>query len=577
MNGGKITHNYSAQDGGGGYLYANTTFVINGGEISYNESVRNEGAVSLENPSTMEMNGGVITENISGAYTAVAPGSSTTIRIGGPVKFYNNYDSSGNQANLRITKASMVTITAPIVSDTGSAFVGITTTLANGTTLTSGFKTNGKYFDYSADIATAFFSDDTSRYIIENSAKTELVTRTGSTGYVDIDWQYQLDNSGVWQSTDGAAYLDLTYGSKVTAVRACVPSDSNAVASDWQEGGSNPTYSFAYYSSPSGASNTTAFNSIQDVGLYTFAMDTFGSYWLTYNNGPSTGVWILFPASFTINISPKPVTINLIDKGSSYGDKIADLYAEEDILDNEGNPTGATIKPEVDPLTPLVGADAGYDLSSFVTISTEAVASSDLGSYNIKGAIKSSAPFDTKNYSFTIKTASYGIGVATITAAISGSNTYNGSAQNSATITFTYPNGSAFAGTKLSTLDYKVNYPTAGCVNAKTYNTDDISVELNNTTNASRFEIAEDGVSGSYEIKKAALSCTADAKSVGYGDDAPEYTVTYSGFKGNDTADTVIKGTLEFACDYTSTSPAGEYTITPSGVTADNYEITFKT
>ena len=78
-----------------------------------------------------------------------------------------------------------------------------------------------------------------------------------------------------------------------------------------------------------------------------------------------------------------------------------------------------------------------------------------------------------------------------------------------------------------------------------------------------------------FVIKKAALTITAEDKTVTYGDEAPEYTVTYSGFL-NDETEAVLGGTLAFDCEYVQNeSGVGEYTITPKGLTADNYEVTF--
>ena len=78
-----------------------------------------------------------------------------------------------------------------------------------------------------------------------------------------------------------------------------------------------------------------------------------------------------------------------------------------------------------------------------------------------------------------------------------------------------------------------------------------------------------------FTINKAALTVKAEDKSVTYGDAAPTYTVTYDGFVNNET-NAVLGGTLALACDYVkNTSGAGTYTITPSGLTSDNYDITF--
>ena len=75
-------------------------------------------------------------------------------------------------------------------------------------------------------------------------------------------------------------------------------------------------------------------------------------------------------------------------------------------------------------------------------------------------------------------------------------------------------------------------------------------------------------------IAQAALTATADDKSVIYGDDAPEYTVTYEGWQGEDNAD-VLSGTIAYACEYAPTSNVGEYDIVPSGVSNPDYAITF--
>ena len=79
----------------------------------------------------------------------------------------------------------------------------------------------------------------------------------------------------------------------------------------------------------------------------------------------------------------------------------------------------------------------------------------------------------------------------------------------------------------------------------------------------------------SFEIKKAPLSVKAVDQNVTVGDTIPEYTVLYEGFAGTDTAD-VLNGSLQFTCEYTPDSAAGDYAIQPSGLTSENYEILFE-
>ena len=79
---------------------------------------------------------------------------------------------------------------------------------------------------------------------------------------------------------------------------------------------------------------------------------------------------------------------------------------------------------------------------------------------------------------------------------------------------------------------------------------------------------------GLLTVNKAPLTVAADNKTVTYLDPAPIYTAQYSGFvAGDDKND--LGGTLALGCTYAAGSAAGTYDITPSGLTSDNYDITF--
>jgi hypothetical protein len=80
--------------------------------------------------------------------------------------------------------------------------------------------------------------------------------------------------------------------------------------------------------------------------------------------------------------------------------------------------------------------------------------------------------------------------------------------------------------------------------------------------------------SGILTITKAALSATADAKAKVYGTVDPALTVTFAGFVNGDTS-AALGGTLVLA--RAPGENAGSYTITPSGLTSANYNISFNT
>ncbi|MFD2530819.1 MBG domain-containing protein, partial [Polaribacter marinaquae] len=75
-----------------------------------------------------------------------------------------------------------------------------------------------------------------------------------------------------------------------------------------------------------------------------------------------------------------------------------------------------------------------------------------------------------------------------------------------------------------------------------------------------------------FNITRALLTITADAKTKEFGEDDPELTVSYTGFvNGEDDED--LTGTL--AISRVAGEAAGTYAITGSGLTSTNYAITY--
>ena len=79
-------------------------------------------------------------------------------------------------------------------------------------------------------------------------------------------------------------------------------------------------------------------------------------------------------------------------------------------------------------------------------------------------------------------------------------------------------------------------------------------------------------VKGELEVTQASLSVTVVDNTKVYGAADPEFTVTYAGFiDGEDATD--LGGELSFTRE--EGEDVGKYAITPSGLTSDNYAITF--
>jgi len=81
-------------------------------------------------------------------------------------------------------------------------------------------------------------------------------------------------------------------------------------------------------------------------------------------------------------------------------------------------------------------------------------------------------------------------------------------------------------------------------------------------------------VNGTLTITKAPLSIAAGTYTKKQGEAMPEFTLSYEGFKNNETK-TVLTKQPTVACEATVASAPGEYTVTVSGAEAQNYAISY--
>lgn len=75
-------------------------------------------------------------------------------------------------------------------------------------------------------------------------------------------------------------------------------------------------------------------------------------------------------------------------------------------------------------------------------------------------------------------------------------------------------------------------------------------------------------------VNKKALTVTANPKTIVFGQVPVDADVTYSGFENGEDK-TVLKNSLQYTFEYAQFGNVGTYAITPYGLTADNYAITF--
>ncbi|MBQ7079980.1 MAG: T9SS type A sorting domain-containing protein [Fibrobacter sp.] len=134
------------------------------------------------------------------------------------------------------------------------------------------------------------------------------------------------------------------------------------------------------------------------------------------------------------------------------------------------------------------------------------------------------------------------------------------------------------------TYDGKAHAPNATAEGL--VNNDECNFVIDSATNAGKYtakvtdlsnknyKLPATGLEQSFEIAKIPLTVTAKNATIVYGDEPSNAGVEYSGFVVTDNEKS-LKGSLVYSYDYKQYGDAGEYAITPSGLTADNYEIEF--
>ncbi len=212
----------------------------------------------------------------------------------------------------------------------------------------------------------------------------------------------------------------------------------------------------------------------------------------------------------------------------------------------------------------LKGSDLPADvLTGELSYACDYTAGSNAGEYDITPSGQTSANYDITYVKGTLVV--YKADPA-FTAPTADTLTYNGGVQTLITAGTTEHGTFEYTFTPNDDESWNTALPQAK--NADTYG---VYYHIAGDANHNDYESADAVV---VTIAQAALTATADDKSVIYGDDAPEYTVTYEGWQGEDNAD-VLSGTIAYACEYARTSNVGDYTIIPSGVSNPDYAITF--
>ncbi|MGE0076333.1 MAG: MBG domain-containing protein [Bacteroidales bacterium] len=273
----------------------------------------------------------------------------------------------------------------------------------------------------------------------------------------------------------------------------------------------------------------TAMNAI-DVGTYTITPQglTSDNYAITFMDG-------------SLEIGKAALTVTAEDKSKTYDGSVYGVFTSA--------------------YAGFVNGENESVLSGTLTYAGTATTATNAGTYII-----TPQGLTSDNYAITFANGSLEIGKAALrVTAEDKSKTYNGSVYGVFTSTYGgFVNGeneSVLGGT----LTYTGTATTA--IDAGSYTISPQGLTSDNYTITF--------TDGSLEIDKAALTVTAEAKSKIYdGSIYGAFTSAYAGFvNGED--ESALGGTLTYAGTATNAIDAGTYTITPQGLTSDNYTITF--
>ena len=172
-------------------------------------------------------------------------------------------------------------------------------------------------------------------------------------------------------------------------------------------------------------------------------------------------------------------------------------------------------------------------------------------------------------------------GTATVT--ITGKSNYTGT--KTATFTINPKNTSNLTISSISAVTYtgSAQTPTVTVKDGSTTLTSGThyTVAYSNNTNAGTATVTITGMgnytgtkTANFTIEKAPLTITANDYSINQKDEFPAFEATYSGFVNGET-ESVMTTLPSFTCSAADTETLGTYTITPSGATAQNYDISY--
>ena len=380
---------------------------------------------------------------------------------------------------------------------------------------------NSTEFDYKGIVPTATFTYDMPAGFVPTADMTELEKNAGS---------YTQNIPFTFANNDVSFDMEIpyTYTIKPVTIKAKVKDDTRLY------GDSNPQFSSTY----SGFVNDEDESVITSNGSYTTEateMSDIGTYAIK-QSGATAQNYVFEYEEGTLTVNKAPLTMTANDKSITYGSSIPTLDAKYEGLKNNETVPVWTNSPE------------------FATTATQ---TSKVGTYPI-----TISNADTKNYKLTVNNGSLTIEKADLTVSAENVSRLYGDANPEFTLTYTglkndetapewekAPVVESTATIESHVGDYPISIKDAVAIN---YNID--------------------AVEGTLTIKKAVLQVTVNDVTRQYGEDNPQFTMTYTGLKNGETAPEWITEP-DITTTATKESSVGDYTIQETTAEALNYTL----
>lgn len=230
--------------------------------------------------------------------------------------------------------------------------------------------------------------------------------------------------------------------------------------------------------------------------------------------------------------------------------------------DDKNMPLGGPLPTLTISYTGFVNGDIASSLTTQPTATTTATASSPVGTYTITSGGGSSS-----NYAFSYVDGTLTVGKAVLTITADPASSVYGAPlvpDNSLTVSYSgFVNGDGPGSLKKLPM-----------VKNSASNGDPAGSYTLVPSGAMSPDYTIQYVNGTYTIDRANLTVTADNKTMPLGGPLPTLTISYSGFvNGDKIKDLTSMPTA--ATTATASSPAGVYTITPSGGSSPNYTFNY--